>query len=150
MIRAVISFFFISSLLAQNFDIYDFPDKLKKQDFSIDKIIKGHGGWTFYIDIDLRIAASQSSMGSFYFAGGFGDNYDSFIDPIGFSISNLDLYIFDRSQNKVFRFDYSLNLINSLDLSLNLNRSNIVIDDFAVDSWGYYYLLSKNDNAILR
>jgi len=89
-------------------------------------------------------------MGSFYFAGGFGDNYDSFIDPIGFSISNLDLYIFDRSQNKVFRFDYSLNLINSLDLSLNLNRSNIVIDDFAVDSWGYYYLLSKNDNAILR
>ena len=89
-------------------------------------------------------------MVSFYFAGGFGDNYDSFIDPIGFSISNLDLYIFDRSQNKVFRFDYSLNLINSLDLSLNLNRSNIVIDDFAVDSWGYYYLLSKNDNAILR
>jgi len=150
MIRAVISFFFISSLLAQNFDIYDFPAKLKKQDFSIDKIIKGHGGWTFYIDIDSRIAASQSSMGSFYFAGGFGDNYDSFIDPIGFSISNLDLYIFDRSQNKVFRFDYSLNLINSLDLSLNLNRSNIVIDDFAVDSWGYYYLLSKNDNAILR
>ena len=150
MIRAVISFFFISSLLAQNFDIYDFPAKLKKQDFSIDKIIKGHGGWTFYIDIDSRIVASQSSMGSFYFAGGFGDNYDSFIDPIGFSISNLDLYIFDRSQNKVFRFDYSLNLINSLDLSLNLNRSNIVIDDFAVDSWGYYYLLSKNDNAILR
>lgn len=150
MIRAVISFFFISSLFAQKFDIYDFPAKLKKQHFSIDKIIKGHGGWTFYIDIDSRMVASQSSMGSFYFTGGFGDNYDSFIDPIGFSISNLDLYIFDRSQNKVFRFDYSLNLINSLDLSLNFNRSNIVIDDFAVDSWGHYYLLSKNDNAILR
>ena len=93
MIRAVISFFFISSLFAQKFDIYNFPAKLKKQQFSIDKIIKGHSGWTFYLDIDSRMAASQSSMGSFYFAGGFGDNYDSFIDPIGFSISNLDLYI---------------------------------------------------------
>jgi len=96
------------------------------------------------------MAASQSSMGSFYFAGGFGDNYDSFIDPIGFSISNLDLYIFDKSQNKVFRFDYSLNLINSLDLSPNFKRSNLVVDDFAIDNWGNYYLLSKNDNAIIR
>ena len=150
MIRAILSFLFISSLLAQKFDAYNLPTKLEKQQFSIHKIIKGHGGWTFYIDLDSRLVASQSSVGNFYFTGGFGDNYDSFIDPIGFSISNLDLYIFDKSQNKVFRFDYSLNLINSLDLSPNFKRSNLVVDDFAIDNWGNYYLLSKNDNAIIR
>ena len=150
MIRAIVSFLFLSSLIAQEIDIYELPVKLKKQNFFIDRIVKGHNGWTFYIDLDSRIVASQSSKGSFYFTGGFGDGYDSFIDPIGFNISNLDLYIFDRSENKVLRFDYSLNLINSLELSSDFNISNIVIDDMAVDSWGYYYLFSKNDNAIIR
>ena len=150
MIRAIVSFLFLSSLFAQEIDIYELPVKLKKQNFFINRIVKGHSGWTFYIDLDSRIVASQSSKGSFYFTGGFGDGYDSFIDPIGFNISNLDLYIFDRSENKVLRFDYSLNLINSLELSSNFNISNIVIDDMAVDSWGYYYLFSKNDNAIIR
>ena len=150
MIRAVISTLFISSLIAQGVEISEFPAKLKEKDYSIDRIIKGHGGWTFYLDLDSRMVCSQSSKGIFYFTGGFGNDYDSFIDPIGFKISNLDLYIFDRSENKVFRFDYSLNLINSLDLSSKFNRSNLVIDDMAVDSWGYFYLFSKNDNVIMR
>ena len=150
MIRAVISTLFISSLIAQGVNISEFPAKLKEQDYSIDRIIKGHGGWTFYLDLDSRMVSSQSSKGIFYFTGGFGNDYDSFIDPIGFKVSNLDLYIFDRSENKVFRFDYSLNLINSLDLSSKFNRSNLVIDDMAVDSWGYFYLFSKNDNVIMR
>ena len=150
MIRAVISTLFISSLIAQGVEISEFPAKLKEQDYSIDRIIKGHGGWTFYLDLDSRIVSSQSSKGIFYFTGGFGNDYDSFIDPIGFKVSNLDLYIFDRSENKVFRFDYSLNLINSLDLSSKFNRSNLVIDDMAVDSWGYFYLFSKNNNVIMR
>ena len=150
MFRAILTCLFISSLLAQKFDAYNLPAALEKQQFSIDKIIKGHGGWTFYIDLDSRLIASQSSAGSFYFTGGFGDNYNSFIDPIGFRISNLDFYIFDKSQNRVFRFDYSLNLINSLDLSHNFNRPNILVDDFEIDNWGNYYLLSKNNNAIFR
>ena len=82
--------------------------------------------------------------------GGFGDNYDSFIDPIGFRISNLDFYIFDKSRNKIFRFDYSLNLISSLDLSSKFNRPNIHVDDFEIDNWGSYYLFSKNNNAIFK
>ncbi|MFL3027981.1 MAG: hypothetical protein ACJZ1O_06800 [Candidatus Neomarinimicrobiota bacterium] len=150
MFRAILSCLFISSLLAQKFDAYNFPTKLEKQQFSIDKIIKGHGGWTFYIDLDSRMVASKSSVGGFYFTGGFGDSYNSFIDPIGFSISNLDFYIFDKSQNKVFRFDYSLNLINSLDLSTDFDRSSILVDDFEIDNWGNYYLFSKNNNAIIR
>ena len=150
MFRAILSCFFISSLLAQKFDAYNFPAKLEKKQFSIDKIIKGHGGWAFYIDLDSRMVASKSSVGGFYFTGGFGDSYNSFIDPIGFSISNLDFYIFDKSQNKVFRFDYSLNLINSLDLSTDFDRSSILIDDFEIDNWGNYYLFSKNNNAIIR
>ena len=150
MIRAIISFLFVSIIVAQKFDIYEFPAELNKKNIFIDRLVKGHGGWTFYLDLDSRIVASQSSSGSFYFTGGFGNNYDSFIDPIGFKVSNLDLYIFDRSENKVLRFDYSLNLINSLDLKNNFNRSNIVIDDMTVDSWGYYYLLSNNDNSVLR
>ena len=49
MIRAVISTLFISSLIAQGVNISEFPAKLKEQDYSIDRIIKGHGGWTFYL-----------------------------------------------------------------------------------------------------
>ena len=150
MFRAILTCLFISSLFAQKFDAYNLPTKLKRQQFSIDKIIKGHGGWTFYIDLDSRLVASQSSVDSFYFTGGFGDNYDSFIDPIGFRISNLDFYIFDKSRNKVFRFDYSLNLISTIDLSRKFNRPNILVDDFEIDNWGSYYLFSKNNNAIFR
>ena len=150
MIGAILILIIFSSLSAQNFDIYEFPIELSNKDYSINKIIKGHSGWTFYLDLNSNVVSSQSSKNNFYFAGGFGNNYDSFIDPIGLSVSNLDLYLFDRGQNKVFRFDYSLNLINSLDLSAYFNSSNIVIDDFALDNWGHFYLLSKNNNAIYR
>ena len=150
MIRAIVLFYLVSSLYGQSVQVYQFPSEFQTQEFSPDMITVGLGDWLFYLDNKARRLAARSPAGNFLFAGGFGNDYDAFFDPIGFSVSNLDLLVCDRSEKRILRFDYKLNYIGSISLDSYQDGSGVYIDNISTDPWGYYYLYSADDHLIRR
>jgi len=139
-----------SCLYGQSVQVLKFPDEFKDKEFSPDIISTGPGGWLFYLDSKLRMLAARSPVGNFFFAGGFGNDYDSFFDPVGLTVSNLDLLVCDRSEKKILRFDYKLNFTGSISLDPHQDGSGVYIDKISTDLWGYYYLYSADDHLIRR
>lgn len=150
MIRAVVFLYLASCLYGQSVQVLKFPDEFKDKEFSPDIISSGPGGWLFYLDSKSRMLAARSPVGNFFFAGGFGNDYDSFFDPVGLTVSNLDLLVCDRSEKKILRFDYKLNFTGSISLDPHQDGSGVYIDKISTDLWGYYYLYSADDHLIRR
>ena len=150
MIRAIVLFYLVSCLYGQSVQVYQFPSEFQTQEFSPDMITVGLGDWLFYIDNKARRLAARSPAGNFLFAGGFGNDYDAFFDPIGLSVSNLDLLVCDRSEKRILRYDYKLNYIDSISLDSYQDGSGVYIDNISTDPWGYYYLYSADDHLIRR
>ena len=150
MIRAVVFLYLASCLYGQSVQVLKFPDEFKDKEFSPDIISSGPGGWLFYLDSKSRMLAARSPVGNFFFAGGFGNDYDSFFDPVGLTVSNLDLLVCDRSEKKILRFDYKLNFTGSISLDPHQDGSGVYIDKISTELWGYYYLYSADDHLIRR
>ena len=150
MIRAIVFFFFASFLYGQSVHVQQFPREFQDKEFSPDIIAAGPGKWFFYLDSKSRMLASRSPEGNFLFAGGFGNDYDAFFDPIGLTVSNLDLLVCDRSEKRILRFDYKLNYTGSISLDPHQDGSGVYIDKISTDLLGYYYLYSADDHLIRR
>ena len=150
MIRAIVSCCLVSWLSAQSVQLYQFPSEFQVHDFSPDMITVGPGEWFFYLDSKSRQLAVRTPTGNFLFAGGFGNDYDAFFDPIGLNISNLDLLVCDRSEKKILRYDYKLNYTGNISLDSYEDGSEVYIDKISTDLWGYYYLYSADDHLIHR
>ena len=93
MIRAIVFFYLVSCLYGQSVQVFQFPSEFQTQEFSPDMITVGPGEWFFYLDSKSRQLAVRTPTGNFLFAGGFGNDYDAFFDPIGLTVSNLDLLV---------------------------------------------------------
>ena len=150
MIRAVVFLYLASCLYGQSVKVLKFPNEFQAREFSPDIISKGLGEWLFYLDSKSRMLAARSPVGNFFFAGGFGNNYDAFFDPVGLTVSNLDLLVCDRSEKKILRFDYKLNYTGSISLDPHQDGSGVYIDKISTDLLGYYYLYSTDDHLIRR
>jgi len=150
MIRAVVFLYLASCLYGQSVQVLKFPDEFKDKEFSPDIISTGPGEWLFYLDSKSRMLAARSPVGNFFFAGGFGNDYDAFFEPVGLTVSNLDLLVCDRSEKKILRFDYKLNFTGSISLDPHQDGSGVYIDKISTDLWGYYYLYSADDHLIRR
>ena len=150
MIRAVVFLYLASCLYGQSVKVLKFPNEFQDREFSPDIISKGLGEWFFYLDSKSRMLAARSPAGNFLFAGGFGNDYDAFFDPIGLTVSNLDLLVCDRSEKRILRFDYKLNYTGSISLDPNQDGSGVYIDKISTDLLGYYYLYSADDHLIRR
>ena len=150
MIRAIVFFYLVSCLYGQSVEVFQFPSEFQAQEFSPDIITTGPGEWFFYLDSKSRMLAARSPAGNFLFAGGFGIDYDAFYDPVGLTVSNLDLFVCDRSEKRILRYDYKLNYTGSIGLDPYQDGSGVYIDKISTDPWGYYYLYSADDHLIRR
>ena len=150
MIRAIVFFYLVSCLYGQSVQVFQFPSEFQAQEFSPDIITTGPGEWFFYLDSKSRMLAARSPEGNFLFAGGFGNDYDAFYDPVGLTVSNLDLFVCDRSEKRILRYDYKLNYTGSIVLDPYQDGSGVYIDKISTDPWGYYYLYSADDHLIRR
>jgi hypothetical protein len=150
MIRAIVFFYLVSCLYGQSVQVFQFPSEFQAQEFSPDIIATGPGEWFFYLDSKSRMLAARSPAGNFLFAGGFGNDYDAFYDPVGLTVSNLDLFVCDRSEKRILRYDYKLNYTGSIVLDPYQDGSGVYIDKISTDPWGYYYLYSADDHLIRR
>ena len=150
MIRAIVFFYLVSCLYGQSVQVFQFPSEFQAQEFSPDIITTGLGEWFFYLDSKSRRLAARSPAGNFLFAGGFGNDYDAFYDPVGLTVSNLDLFVCDRSEKRILRYDYKLNYTGSIGLDPYKDGSGVYIDKISTDPWGYYYLYSADDHLIRR
>jgi hypothetical protein len=150
MIRAIVFFYLVSCLYGQSVQVFQFPSEFQAQEFSPDIITTGPGEWFFYLDSKSRMLAARSPAGNFLFAGGFGNDYDAFYDPVGLTVSNLDLFVCDRSEKRILRYDYKLNYTGSIVLDPYQDGSGVYIDKISTDTWGYYYLYSADDHLIRR
>ena len=150
MIRAIVFFYLAGCLAAQSVQVYQFPSEFQAQEFSPDIITTGPGEWFFYLDSKSRRLAARSPTNNFLFAGGFGNDYDAFFDPVGITVSSLDLLVCDRSEKRILRYDYKLNYIGSISLDPYQDGSGVYIDKISTDPWGYYYLYSADDHLIRR
>ena len=150
MIRAIVIFYLVSCLYGQSVQVFQFPSEFQAQEFSPDIITTGPGEWFFYLDSKSRMLAARSPAGNFLFAGGFGNDYYAFHDPIGLTVSNLELFVCDRSEKRILRYDYKLNYTGSIGLDPYQDGSGVYIDKISTDPWGYYYLYSADDHLIRR
>jgi len=150
MIRAIVFFYLVSCLYGQSVQVFQFPSEFQAQEFSPDIITTGPGEWFFYLDSKSRMLAARSPAGNFLFAGGFGNDYDAFYDPVGLTVSNLDLFVCDRSEKRILRYDYKLNYTGSIGLDPYQDGSGVYIDKISTDPWGYFYLYSADDHLIRR
>ena len=150
MIRAIVFFYLVSCLYGQSVEVFQFPSEFQAQEFYPDIITTGPGEWFFYLDSKSRMLAARSPAGNFLFAGGFGNDYDAFYDPVGLTVSNLDLFVCDRSEKRILRYDYKLNYTGSIVLDPYQDGSGVYIDKISTDPWGYYYLYSADDHLIRR
>ena len=150
MIRAIVFFYLVSCLYGQSVRVFQFPSEFQAQEFSPDIITTGPGEWLFYLDSKSRMLSARSPTGNFLFAGGFGNDYDTFYDPVGLTVSNLEVFVCDRSEKRILRYDYKLNYTGSISLDPYQDGSGVYIDKISTDPWGYYYLYSADDHLIRR
>jgi hypothetical protein len=143
------SFFLVFSLLnAQSFFIQEetlpIPPEFGSHQFAPDQIAVGAGGHLYFLDQTSRQIVVIAPTREVYFAGGVGNRQDAFFDPIGLAIYHLDVWLSDRSENRLLKFDSRLNFIQAE------VHDPIYPEGIACDPWGNVLLYSPVTRTIAR
>ena len=120
-----------------------FPKEFESFDFFPDNISSGPSGF-YLLDNKSRQIAYLSNDGKYKIEGGFGSGTSAFIDPVCILISNLYVWVVERTNNMIHSLDYKLNFVKSSEFE------PIYPEFAAVDSWDQIYLYSNLDRMLYR
>jgi hypothetical protein len=115
----------------------------KKNDFHPTKFDVSATG-KYYLDIENRQIAFESNDGNISYSGGYGTDFDAFIDPIDILTSKLGIWIVDGTENKVISFDHKLNYLQTIEFDA------IYPNYCGIDDWGNIYLYSEIEQKLFR
>ena len=123
--------------------VIDFPFELTENGFHPTNLNVGATGF-YFLDKENRQIAFLSSDEDLVFSGGYGTDYDAFIDPIEILSSKLNVWIVDRTENKVTEFDHKLNYLRTIEYD------EIYPDFCGIDDWGNMLLQSELEQKIVK
>lgn len=139
-IKYVIIFF---SLIYSQSKTIDFPTGFKVNEFHPSKISVSNTG-IYFLDTDSRRIAFLASDNKITYSGGYGIEFDAFIDPIDILTSKLGVWIIDGTQNKLISFDSRLNYLQTIEFD------EIYPELCGVDDWGNILLYSRLTDKIYK
>ena len=98
----------------------------------------------YLLDSANRQIAFLSNVGELNFAGGYGIDYDAFIDPIDILSSKLQVWIVDRTENRLIEFDHKLNYLQTIEFD------QIYPEFSGIDNYGNILLQSEQEQMIIK
>lgn len=131
-----------TTLFPQN-AVIDLPTDFFENDFHPTKFDVSTTG-KYFLDIENRQITFESNDGNIIYSGGYGTDFDAFIDPIDILTSKLGIWIVDGTENKIISFDHRLNYLQTIEF-------DAIYPDFCgIDDWGNIYLYSEIEQKIFR
>jgi hypothetical protein len=80
--------------------------------------------------------------------GGFGIKESGFFDPVDLASHQLDVFVLDRTENRISHFDTQLNFIQSI--STSFEDDALYPTSMGIDSRGWMYFYSYETHQIYR
>ena len=139
-IKYILIFF---SLLYSQSKIIDLPAEFIVNEFYPSKISVSNTG-IYLLDTDSRRVAFLASDNKIIYSGGYGNEFDSFIDPIDILTFKLGVWIVDGTENKLISFDSKLNYLQDVEFD------EIYPELCNVDDWGNILLYSQLTDKIYK
>ena len=123
--------------------IIDLPLEITNNEFQSTNLSVSTTGYYFLDNINRQVAF-LSNDNDIVFAGGYGIDNDAFIDPIEILSSKLNVWVVDRTENKVTEFDHKLNYLRTIEF-------DAIYPDFCgIDNWGNILLQSELEQIIVK
>jgi len=119
------------------------PVEFIKNDFHPTNLNVNTTGF-YFLDKVNRQVAFLSNNNEVVFSGGYGINSDAFIDPIEILSSKLNVWVIDRTENKVTEFDHRLNYLRTIKFD------EIYPNYCGIDNWGSMLLQSNLEQKIVK
>lgn len=123
--------------------VIDLPSELFENDFHPTNLSVNTTG-SYFLDKINRQVAFMSIDNEIILSGGYGTDYDAFIDPIEIISSKLNVWIIDRTENKVTEFDHRLNYLRTVEFD------ELYPNFCGIDSWGNLLLQSDLEQKIVK
>ncbi|MDP5957211.1 MAG: hypothetical protein QGF82_00505 [Candidatus Marinimicrobia bacterium] len=89
-----------------------------------------------------------SEKGIIYRTGGFGQDDESFTEPVDLMVHNLQIWVCDRYENAVKRFDYKFNILG-IDNVISNEYDPFYPDLITADPFGKAHILSRQYGQLL-
>ena len=123
--------------------IIDLPLELTNNEFQPTNLSVSTTGYYFLDKVNRQIVFLSNNEDIIY-SGGYGTDYDAFIDPIEILSSKLNVWVVDRTENKVTEFDHKLNYLRTIEYD------EIYPDFCGIDDWGNMLLQSELEQKIVK
>ncbi len=123
--------------------IIDLPVSITNNEFRPTNFCVSATG-LYFLDSANRQVVFLSNNDDIVFAGGYGIDNDAFIDPIEILTSQLQVWIVDRTENKLIEFDHKLNYLRTIEFD------QIYPTFSGIDDWGNILLQSEQEQKILK
>lgn len=110
------------------------------------RLVKIPNGLIFLDTQNRRIGSWASD--TLLIKGGFGVGESGLFDPVDMVSHQLDVYVLDRTENRISRFDAQLNFIQSIPIAED--DGGLFPTSMGIDSRGWLYFYSPETHEIYR
>jgi hypothetical protein len=146
--RGLASFFLFLSLLSAELTVYQeqeipFPDLFIARGFTPTDITVAPGPLLFLLDRASRQISLIPPGGKPVISGGFGRSPEAMFDPVDVAVSELEVVVVDRMENKLLRYDLRLNYLGSETIQLEDLPQPFYPEKVVADSWSNLYIYSS-------
>ncbi|MBT3763937.1 MAG: hypothetical protein HOF82_08390 [Candidatus Marinimicrobia bacterium] len=124
----------------------DLTKNVIDSEFEPNRLVKIPNGLIFLDTQNRRIGSWVSD--TLLIKGGFGAGESGLFDPVDIVSHQLDVFILDRTENRISRFDVQLNFIQSI--SFAENDGGLFPTSMGNDSRGWLYFYSPETHQIYR
>lgn len=136
------------SLLSAQLTVYSqqpvpFPDLFTTRGFAPTDITVAPGPLIFLLDRASRQIVLLPPNGKVVLSGGFGRSPEAMFDPVDVAVSELEVVVVDRMENKLLRYDLRLNYLGSETIQLENLTQPFYPEKIVADSWSNLYIYSS-------
>ncbi len=120
-----------------------FPDLFASRAFTPTDITVAPGPLLFLLDRGSRQIALLPPEGKAILSGGFGRSPEAMFDPVDVAVSELEVVVVDRMENKLLRYDLRLNYLGDETIQLEELPQPFYPEKIVADSWSNLYIYSS-------
>ncbi|MBT3217164.1 MAG: hypothetical protein HOD97_05225 [Candidatus Marinimicrobia bacterium] len=119
-----------------------------KPEFQSDQILILQDGTRYHLDKSNKEVAVELTDGEPRFAGGFGDRFETFIEPVGIVTDGVSIFVCDRTGNKIIQFTRRLEFVQTIPINLPEDMNLFYPSSIAVNKNGHLAIFSEDRNEI--
>lgn len=130
--------------------VKSFPEAFQDHAFTPAQLAVGAAGALYFLDPESHQLALVTATRETRFTGGFGHHQEDLFTPVAVLVSDLEVWVCDRLENRLVRFDQHLNYIGATHLQMEKSAPPLQPQLAAVDPWGHFLAYSQERQAIWK